>query len=31
MGCEVWEVGDGEQVAGDGGQKPWWEVELERD
>lgn len=30
----VWEVGEGEEVAGDGGQKdckPWWEVELERD
>lgn len=32
--CAVWEVGEDEEVAGDGGQKdckPWWEVELERD
>lgn len=31
---EAWEVGDGEEAAGDGGQKgcrPWWEVELTRD
>lgn len=30
----MWEVGDGEEAAGEGGQKdcrPWWEVELERD
>lgn len=31
---EVWEVGDGEEATGEGGQKdcrPGWEVELERD
>ncbi len=32
--CEVWEVGDGEEDTGEGGQKdcrPGWVVELERD
>lgn len=29
----MWEVGDGEEATGEGGQKDcklWWEVELER-